>query len=96
MCINGGASFKMNDGTECLLSKGETLLIPASMEDFLLSPTQEGTILLEASMPQLTDGPDLYLNYDEPEDEAHGSYKDSSYDEEDYDDDEHYDSRGKN
>ncbi|MBO5699902.1 MAG: class I mannose-6-phosphate isomerase [Bacteroidales bacterium] len=87
MCINGSASFKMNDGTECTLTKGETLLIPASMEDFLLSPTQEGTILLEASMPQLTDGPDLYLNYDEPEDEAHGSYKDSSYDEEDFDDD---------
>ena len=88
MCIEGGASFKMNDGTECTLTKGETLLIPASMEDFLLSPTLEGTILLEASMPQLTDEPDLYLNYDEPEDEAHGSYKDSSYDEEDYDDDE--------
>ena len=88
LCINGGASFKMNDGTECTLTKGETLLIPASMEDFVLSPTQEGTILLEASMPQLTDGPDLYLNYDEPEDEAHGSYKDNSYDEEEYDDDE--------
>lgn len=88
LCINGSASFKMNDGTECTLAKGETLLVPASMEDFLLSPTQKGTILLEISMPQLTDGPDMYLNYDEPEDEAHGSYKESSYDEEcDCDDD---------
>ena len=35
-------------------------------------------MLLDVHMPQLTDDPDLYLNYDEPEDEAHGSYKDSS------------------
>ena len=104
LCINGSASLKMNDGTECTLTKGETVLIPASMEDFLLSPTDKDTILLEVSMPQLTDEPDLYLNYDEPEDEAHGSYKDSCYDEEDYDDEcecdddehNHYDSRGKN
>ncbi|MBQ2133297.1 MAG: hypothetical protein II202_04330, partial [Bacteroidales bacterium] len=82
MCIGGGASLKMNDGTEYTLCKGETILVPASMEDFMLSATQEGTILLEASMPQLTDGPDLYLNYDEPEDEAHGSYKENGYDEE--------------
>lgn len=88
MCIEGIASLKMNDGTEYTLGKGETILIPASMEDFMLSATQDGTILLEASMPQLTDEPDLYLNYDEPEDEAHGSYKDNSYDEDEYDDDE--------
>ena len=31
-------------------------------------------------MPQLFDDPDLYLNYDEPEDEAHGSYKETCED----------------
>ncbi|MBQ2912774.1 MAG: class I mannose-6-phosphate isomerase [Bacteroidales bacterium] len=78
MCLNGKASLRMNDGNEYHISKGETILVPSSMEDFLLVPMDEGTILLDVHMPQLTDDPDLYLNYDEPEDEAHGSYKDSS------------------
>lgn len=87
MCLEGSATLKLNDGTTFGITKGETLLIPSSMEDFTLIPDKEGTILLETSMPQLTDGPDLYLNYDEPEDEAHGSYKDTSDDEwEDEDD----------
>lgn len=77
-CVQGDATIKMNDGTEYPVRMGESILIPASMEDFTLSPAN-GTIpqLLVSYMPQLTEGPDLYLNYDEPEDEAHGSYKDT-------------------
>ena len=57
------------------------------MEDFALVPVEGNPQLLQINMPQLTDGPDLYLNYDEPEDEAHGSYKDIVADEEGYDGD---------
>ena len=78
MCIEGKAELKMNDGNGYTIEKGETILVPSSMEDFLLIPQQEGTLLLETHMPQLEDEPDLYLNYDEPEDEEHGSYKDSA------------------
>lgn len=83
MCISGNAVIKMNDGTTCPIGKGETVFIPASMEDFQLVPCGDDVQLLQVHMPQLTDGPDLYLNYDEPEDEAHGSYKDTGYDEDD-------------
>ncbi len=77
MCINGEAVIKMNDGTQYSICTGETLLIPASMEDFTIAPTAGNVLLLEITMPQLTEEPDTYLNYDEPEDEEHGSYKES-------------------
>lgn len=86
MCMSGGASIRMNDGTSYCISKGETIFIPASMEDFLLTPQEEGTLLLQIHMPQIAEDPDLYLNYDEPEDEFHGSYKDDVEDIEDTDD----------
>lgn len=75
MC-GGEALIFMNDGTRYPIALGETILIPASMEDFKLAPVNGSAKLLVSYMPQLTDGPDLYLNYDEPEDEAHGSYQD--------------------
>ena len=80
LALEGEATIRLNDGTKFNITKGETVLIPSSMEDFTLLPDKEGTILLEASMPQLFDDPDLYLNYDEPEDEAHGSYKETCED----------------
>ena len=87
MCIQGNATIKLNDNTTYPITKGETIFIPASMEDFVIVPGEGNPQLLQISMPQLTDGPDLYLNYDEPEDEAHGSYKDIIADDADYDDD---------
>ena len=91
MCIEGEAALKMNDNTSYMISKGETILVPASMDDFTLVPVNGSALLLEITMPQLADEPDTYLNYDEPEDEAHGSYKDSvseiSCDGETFDDD---------
>ena len=90
MCIQGSAAIRLNDNTTYQISKGETIFIPASMEDFAIVPVEGNPQLLQISMPQLTDGPDLYLNYDEPEDEAHGSYKDVIVDE-DYNDDDDFD-----
>ncbi len=87
MCLQGSAAIRLNDNTTYTFSKGETIFIPASMEDFALVPVEGNPQLLQINMPQLTDGPDLYLNYDEPEDEAHGSYKDIISDQEVYDDD---------
>ena len=87
MCLQGTAAIKLNDNTVYTISKGETIFIPASMEDFSLVPVEGNPQLLQISMPQLTDDPDLYLNYDEPEDEAHGSYKDIIADDEDFDED---------
>lgn len=91
MCIEGEAALKMNDNTSYMISKGETILVPASMDDFTLVPANGTALLLEITMPQLAEEPDTYLNYDEPEDEAHGSYKDPvseiSCDGETFDDD---------
>lgn len=85
-CVQGEAAISTNDGIEYTLQKGETILIPAAMEDFQLLPLAQDTRLLETQMPQIADDPDLYLNYDEPEDEAHGSYKETYSPDEDYDD----------
>lgn len=98
MCIEGKATLKMNDNSSYMISKGETILVPASMDDFTLVPVNGTALLLEITMPQLAEEPDTYLNYDEPEDEAHGSYKDSvseiscdgeTFDDEDDEDDDH-------
>lgn len=87
VALEGSADLKLNDGSVYSISKGETILVPASMEDFSLVPNGGGEVkLLEVYMPQLENEPDTYLNYDEPEDEAHGSYKDIVTDE-DVDDD---------
>ena len=85
-CVEGEAAIKTNDGTVYPLKKGETIFIPAAMEDFQLIPVNGTPQILESYMPQLADSPDLYLNYDEPEDEAHGSYKDTVPAEDDEDD----------
>lgn len=77
MCTEGKAAIRMNNGDQYTLATGETIFIPAAMEDFLIVPVEGKPQLLEIHMPQIADEPDLYLNYDEPEDEAHGSYKDT-------------------
>ena len=87
VCMEGKAAIKLSDGTSYLLSKGETIFIPASMEDFVLAPLEGTPDILEVRMPQIADEPDSYLNYDEPEDEAHGSYKEASYSDEEIEDD---------
>lgn len=64
LCTRGAARLKMNTGELFELKKGETLFIPAGMEDFLLMPQQPDTHLLEIHMPQLQEV-DSYLNYEE-------------------------------
>lgn len=77
ICTRGEAHIKMNSGETYPVKRGETLFVPAGMEDFLLCPDTENTHLLEVYMPRLEES-DEYLNYDEEEDEAHGSYKDTN------------------
>ena len=56
LCLSGEASLQvpslLPDGTRgmdnYLIAAGETLLVPAEVPDFYLSPRQEGTLLLEA------------------------------------------------
>ena len=63
VCTTGKALIRMNDNTQYTIERGETVLIPASMEDFTLLPLAENTTLLEVTMPQLTEDEDNYLNY---------------------------------
>ncbi len=53
ICTNGEAHIKMNSGETCGIKRGETIFIPAAMEDFLLCPDKENTHLLEVYMPTL-------------------------------------------
>ena len=69
MCINGGAAIqvpvpdgkggKMTESTE--LKKGETVLVPADMPDFVIVPTEKDTLLVEAMMERQEEG-DNYIN----------------------------------
>lgn len=62
LCTQGEAALKMNSGEIFTLQTGETLFIPAGMEDFVWLPKKENTRLLEVYMPKLQDI-DNYLNY---------------------------------
>lgn len=69
MCINGGAAIqvpvpdgkggKMTESTE--LKKGETVLVPADMPDFVIVPTEKDTLLVEA-MVERQEEVDNYIN----------------------------------
>lgn len=69
MCINGGAAIqvpvpdgkggKMTESTE--LKKGETVLVPADMSDFVIVPTEKDTLLVEA-MVERQEEVDNYIN----------------------------------
>ena len=69
MCINGGAAIqvpvpdgkggKMTESTE--LKKGETVLVPADMPDFVIVPTEKDTLLVEAMVERQKEV-DNYIN----------------------------------
>ena len=69
MCINGGAAIqvpvpdgkggKMTESTE--LKKGETVLVPADMPDFVIVPTEKDTLLVDA-MVERQEEVDNYIN----------------------------------
>ncbi len=56
MCVDGGLSVN-TDGGECLLSKGETVLIPASLNEVQLMPQSKSARLLEIYIDNI-DGED--------------------------------------
>lgn len=71
ICTRGNAHIKTNDNQNYSLLAGEMILIPESMEDFLLVPDKGNPHLLEVYMPQLQEREsDDYLNYDEQEEDA--------------------------
>ena len=61
-CTRGEAQIKLNNKETYSIKEGETILIPASMEDFLLEPVKGNPHLLEVFMPQIEEE-DAYLNY---------------------------------
>jgi Phosphomannose isomerase len=77
ICTRGEAQFKMNNGDTYDIKAGETIFIPAAMEDFVIHPIKGNPMLLETYVPQVEDE-DNYLNYMEEEDENHGCYKDDN------------------
>lgn len=75
-CTRGEAQIKLNNKETYSIKEGETILIPASMEDFLLEPVKDNPHLLEVFMPQIEEE-DAYLNYHEHEhehDHEHGHH----------------------
>ncbi|MBQ3917616.1 MAG: hypothetical protein II693_05700, partial [Bacteroidales bacterium] len=64
-CLEGEASFQVKEeggATRSYMArKGECMLIPAEIEDFLLVPTERNTVLVETYV-QRDDVPDQYIN----------------------------------
>ncbi|MCQ2145443.1 MAG: class I mannose-6-phosphate isomerase [Bacteroidales bacterium] len=68
VCVEGQLSIQVpsqdGKGTDTtVLSKGETVLIPADMPDYLLVPRDKGTVILEATVEKRSDM-DGYINPD--------------------------------
>lgn len=61
MCVDGKAEVVTNDHKTYDINKGETILIPAGMEDFMLKPKTDDALLLEVYMPQISEEPDSYI-----------------------------------
>lgn len=58
-CLRGEAALQMN-GDSYILREGDTLLVCALSEDFVLLPRKSGTFIIEASIDR-TVSPDSYL-----------------------------------
>ncbi|MCD8313323.1 MAG: hypothetical protein LUC24_04105, partial [Bacteroidales bacterium] len=67
ICVEGGAVIEVpaegRDVERTTLGKGETVLIPADMPEFMLLPTDRDTLLLEA-MVEPVEEVDPYINPD--------------------------------
>ena len=63
ICIEGNANIKTTNGDNYSINKGECIMVPAGMEDFLLeSSSKENPFLLEVYMPIISDEEDSYIN----------------------------------
>ncbi len=96
ICIEGSASVQMpsenEKGEACMtnheLVKGDTILIPADMEDFYLVPRDRSTVLLEA-VTRPVDEFDAYIDPSTEaflEDEDYEGLEDGAFDDEEEDD----------
>lgn len=62
MCISGAAVIRVEgNDQETVLRNGECVLIPASLDDAVFSPLEEGTVLLEAYIREIKEN-DRYIN----------------------------------
>lgn len=62
LCTQGAADFKMHNGEIYSIKAGESIVVPAGMEDFLLIPQQKEAFLIEAYMPPVPEEEDGYIN----------------------------------
>lgn len=84
VCTEGRASFGA-DGAQYEIRRGGSILIPADVEEFSISPLEQGTTLLEAHVRKIEEEPDEYINegteatvpggQEDMEDEEDGYYK---------------------
>ncbi len=49
MCLNGSVEVE-NEETKVVVNAGETVMLPASVQSFTITPTKEAT-LLEVTIP---------------------------------------------
>ena len=93
MCVEGEASVQVPVENEAgqkgmenyVIKAGETILIPAQMQDFYLVPRDKETILLEA-VCRPEEGPDTYINPDTEaflEGEDYEGLEDGAFDDDD-------------
>lgn len=61
LCTSGKACVKEKDGDEYVISEGGVILVPSECPDITLSPMEEGTQVLEATVNALPE-PDPYIN----------------------------------
>lgn len=62
ICTQGVAEIKTHDGSIYGIKAGESIVIPAAMEDFLIIPKTNNTFILEAYMPHVPEEFDEYIN----------------------------------
>lgn len=74
ICIEGEAEIATANHIKETIGKGDTIIIPAGMDDYTLSPSRPNTLLIEVYMPQLEEDKDEYLNYPIDNDAEHGHH----------------------
>lgn len=72
-CISGEALIQPGPGadgfTQVSLKAGQTVLVPSEVNDILLLPAKEGTVILEATVERRSD-PDSYIGDNTPADDS--------------------------
>ncbi|MDD2595309.1 MAG: class I mannose-6-phosphate isomerase [Bacteroidales bacterium] len=70
LCVSGSASLQVtnSDSTDVYeINTGETILIPADMDDFFIVPKESNTNLLEVYIRKIEEDEDTYINEDVPD-----------------------------